>query len=73
MDYYEIGQRIRRIRKAKGISQEVLAEKVGESRGRFPLTHFSCARLPSCRLISHPIRKPPNRTCSASPEVILED
>lgn len=29
MDYYEIGQRIRRIRKAKGISQEVLAEKVG--------------------------------------------
>ena len=29
VDYYEIGQRIRRIRKAKGISQEVLAEKVG--------------------------------------------
>ena len=36
MDYYEIGQRIRRIRKAKGISQEVLAEKVGIS-----TTHMS--------------------------------
>lgn len=28
MDYYEIGQRIRRIRKARGLSQEQLAEKV---------------------------------------------
>ena len=36
VDYYEIGQRIRRIRKAKGISQEVLAEKVGIS-----TTHMS--------------------------------
>ncbi len=27
MDYYEIGQRIRKIRKAHGMSQEVLAEK----------------------------------------------
>lgn len=36
MDYYEIGQRIRRIRKAKGISQEVLAENVGIS-----TTHMS--------------------------------
>lgn len=36
MDYYEIGQRIRRIRKAKGISQEVLAESVGIS-----TTHMS--------------------------------
>lgn len=26
MDYYEIGQRIRRVRKAKGISQEQMAE-----------------------------------------------
>lgn len=31
MDYYEIGQRIRRCRKAKGLSQEELAEKVGIS------------------------------------------
>ena len=36
MDYYEIGQRIRRVRKAKGISQEQLAEMVGIS-----VTHMS--------------------------------
>ena len=36
MDYFEVGQRIRRIRKSKGISQEVLAEKVGIS-----TTHMS--------------------------------
>lgn len=31
MDYYAIGQRIRKIRKAHGLSQEILAEKVGIS------------------------------------------
>lgn len=36
MDYYAIGQRIRRIRKAKGLSQEQLAEKVNIS-----TTHMS--------------------------------
>ena len=36
MDYYAIGQRIRRIRKAHGLSQEELAEKVGIS-----TTHMS--------------------------------
>lgn len=36
MDYYEIGQRIRRIRKARGLSQEELAEQVGIS-----TTHMS--------------------------------
>ena len=36
MDYYEIGQRIRKIRKARGLSQEQLAEKVGIS-----TTHMS--------------------------------
>lgn len=36
MDYYEIGQRIRRIRKARGMSQEQLAERVGIS-----TTHMS--------------------------------
>lgn len=36
MDYYAIGQRIRRIRKAKGWSQEQLAERVGIS-----VTHMS--------------------------------
>ena len=31
MDYYAIGQRIRKFRKARGLSQEQLAEKVGIS------------------------------------------
>ena len=36
MNYYEIGQRIRKIRKAHGLSQEALAEKVDVS-----VTHMS--------------------------------
>lgn len=36
MDYYDIGQRIRKVRKARGLSQEQLAEKVGIS-----TTHMS--------------------------------
>ena len=36
MDYYEIGQRIRKYRKALGLSQEQLAEKVDIS-----ITHMS--------------------------------
>ncbi len=36
MDYYEIGQRIRKFRKAHNLSQEELAEKVGIS-----TTHMS--------------------------------
>jgi transcriptional regulator with XRE-family HTH domain len=36
MDYYAIGQRIRKIRKAYGLSQEELAEKIGIS-----VTHMS--------------------------------
>ena len=36
MDYYEIGQRIRKIRKAQDIAQEELAEKAGIS-----TTHMS--------------------------------
>lgn len=36
MDYYEIGQRVRRYRKILGLSQEQLAEKVGIS-----VTHMS--------------------------------
>ena len=31
VDYYQIGQRVRRYRKAKGLSQEQLAERVGIS------------------------------------------
>ena len=36
LDYYEIGQRIRKYRKAHGFSQEELAEKIGIS-----TTHMS--------------------------------
>jgi len=36
MDYYEIGQRIRRFRRAQGLSQERLAEMIGIS-----VTHMS--------------------------------
>ncbi|MGN1118734.1 MAG: helix-turn-helix domain-containing protein, partial [Oscillospiraceae bacterium] len=36
MDYYAIGQRIRKIRKANRLSQEQLAERVGIS-----VTHMS--------------------------------
>lgn len=36
MDYYAIGQRIRKMRKARGLSQEELAEQVGIS-----TTHMS--------------------------------
>lgn len=36
MDYYAIGQRIRKIRKAHHLSQEALAEKIGIS-----VTHMS--------------------------------
>lgn len=36
MDYYAIGQRIRKIRKARGLSQEELSEKIGIS-----TTHMS--------------------------------
>lgn len=36
MDYYAIGQRIRKVRKAHGLSQEELAERVGIS-----TTHMS--------------------------------
>lgn len=36
MNYYKIGERIRKYRKAKGFSQEYLAEKVGIS-----VTHMS--------------------------------
>ena len=36
MDYYKIGQKIRKYRKAHGLSQEQLAEQIGIS-----VTHMS--------------------------------
>lgn len=45
MDYYTIGQRIRKIRKAHGLSREELAEKVGIS-----TTHMSHIETGSTKL-----------------------
>lgn len=45
MDYYEIGQRVRLLRKARGLSQEKLAEKVGIS-----TTHMSHIETGSTKL-----------------------
>ena len=45
MKYYEIGQRIRRYRKACGLSQEALAEKTGVS-----ATHMSHIKTGNTKL-----------------------
>ena len=45
MDYYKIGQRIRKLRKAHGLSQEELAEKVNIS-----VTHMSHIETGSTKL-----------------------
>ena len=45
MNYYEIGQRIRRFRKAHSLSQEELAEKVGIS-----TTHMSLIETGNTKL-----------------------
>lgn len=45
MDYYKIGQRIRKIRKAHGLSQEDLAERVDIS-----TTHMSHIETGSTKL-----------------------
>lgn len=45
MDYYKIGQKIRKIRKAHGLSQEELAEKVNIS-----TTHMSHIETGSTKL-----------------------
>ena len=47
MNYYEIGQRIRKIRKAHGLSQEELAEKIGISTTH--MSHIETGNIePSC-------------------------
>ena len=46
MDYYKIGQKIRKIRKAHGLSQEELAEKVNITRehlGRLERGKYGCS------------------------------
>lgn len=67
VDYYEIGQLIRRIRKAKGISQEVLAEKVGIS-----TTHMSHIETANTKL-SLPVFISIAGTLEVSTETLLYD
>lgn len=67
MDYFEIGQRIRRIRKAKGISQEQLAEKVGIS-----TTHMSHIETANTKL-SLPVFIAIAETLEVSTESLLYD
>ncbi len=67
VNYYEIGQRIRRIRKSKGISQEVLAEKVGIS-----TTHMSHIETANTKL-SLPVFISIAETLEVSTESLLYD
>ena len=67
VDYYEIGQRIRRFRKAKGISQELLAEKVGIS-----TTHMSHIETANTKL-SLPVFIAIAETLEVSTESLLYD
>ena len=67
MAYFKIGQRIRRIRKAKGISQEMLAEKVGIS-----TTHMSHIETANTKL-SLPVFISIVETLEISMESLLYD
>lgn len=85
MDYYKIGQRIRKYRKAQGYSQEQLAERIGIS-----VTHMShietgntklslpvfaalarCLEVPADALLSD--APAPRSAASHELETILED
>lgn len=48
MDYYEIGQKIRKFRRAQGLSQEQLAEQTGIS-----VTHMSHIETGNTKLSLH--------------------
>ena len=71
LNYYEIGQRIRRYRKACGLSQEQLAEKVAISP-----THMSHIETGSTKLslpvfvkIADALSVQPDSLLSASPQI----
>ncbi|MBQ9198854.1 MAG: helix-turn-helix transcriptional regulator [Lachnospiraceae bacterium] len=67
MDYYKIGQRIRRLRKACGFSQEQLAEKVGIS-----VTHMSHIETGNTKL-SLPVLVEMAETLQVSTDELLYD
>ena len=67
MDYFKIGQRIRKLRKAKGLSQEVLAEKVNIS-----ITHMSHIETGNTKL-SLPVFLELARALEVSADDLLEE
>lgn len=67
MDYYEIGQRIRKIRKAHGLSQEELAEKIGIS-----VTHMSHIETGNTKL-SLPVFVELSRALEVRTDELLSD
>ncbi len=67
MDYYQIGQRIRRCRNAKGLSQEQLAERVWISQ-----THMSHIETGNTRL-SLPVLVDIARVLEVSTDDLLSD
>ncbi len=67
MDYYKIGQRIRKIRKACGLSQEELAEKVGIS-----VTHMSHIETGNTKL-SLPVLVDISKILQVSTDELLYD
>jgi len=66
MDYYEIGQRIRKIRKAKGMSQEQLAEKVGIS-----VTHMSHIETGNTKLSLEVFASISQSLCAGADELLF--
>lgn len=67
MNYYEIGQRIRKYRKAYGLSQDQLADKVGIS-----LTHMSHIETGNTKL-SLPVLVKLAETLSVQTDMLLFD
>ncbi len=67
MDYYEVGQRIRRIRKAKKMSQEALADAVGIS-----TTHMSHIETANTKL-SLPVFVAIAETLEVPTDILLYD
>ncbi len=67
MDYYKIGQRIRKFRKAAGLSQENLAEKIGIS-----TTHLSHIETGNTKL-SLPVLVNISETLNVQTDELLYD
>ena len=67
MDYYKIGQKIRKIRKAHGLSQEELAEKVNIS-----TTHMSHIETGKTKLALPTIVKIANALSVSTDELLCD-